>query len=102
MPDVNQFQGEYKDKLNVIAVHVPRSEKDLNMDEIKQVAEEHDMTHPISVHNGRMLADAFENQYVPAYYVCDKEGKLRHFQAGGEGLKMFTKKVNRALGEAVK
>ncbi|WP_417900702.1 redoxin domain-containing protein [Bacillus haimaensis] len=99
MPQVNEFRDNYKDKLNVIAVHMPRSEDDLNMDEIKKVASEHDITQPIFVDNNHKLTDAFENQYVPAYYVFDAEGNLRHFQAGGSGMKMLEKRVNRVLGE---
>ncbi len=48
------------------------------------------------------LADMFENQYVPAYYVFDREGKLRHFQAGGSGMKMLEKRVNEYLDEMEK
>ncbi|MGM0837466.1 MAG: redoxin domain-containing protein [Bacillota bacterium] len=99
MPQVNEFRDNYKDKLNVIAVHMPRSEDDLNMDEIKKVASEHDITQPIYVDNDHKLTNAFENQYVPAYYVFDAEGNLRHFQAGGSGMKMLEKRVNRVLGE---
>ncbi|WP_332693766.1 TlpA disulfide reductase family protein [Halalkalibacter lacteus] len=98
MPNVNEFRDTYKDKLNVIAVHMPRSEKDLNLDEIKKVAEEHEITQPIFVDDQHKLTDAFENEYVPAYYVFDGEGQLRHFQAGGGGMKMLTKRVNRVLG----
>ncbi|MFC0470596.1 TlpA disulfide reductase family protein [Halalkalibacter kiskunsagensis] len=98
MPNVNEFRDTYKDKLNVIAVHMPRSEKDLNLDEIKNVAEEHGITQPIFVDDQHKLTDAFENEYVPAYYVFDEEGQLRHFQAGGGGMKMLTKRVNRVLG----
>ncbi len=98
MPNVNEFRDEYKDKLNVIAVHMPRSEKDLDLDEIKKVAEEHSISQPIFVDSEHKLTDAFENEYVPAYYVFDEEGQLRHFQAGGGGMKMLTKRVNRVLG----
>jgi thiol-disulfide isomerase/thioredoxin len=98
MPDVNEFRDKYIDKLNVIAVHMPRSEKDLDLDEIKKVADEHDIVQPIFVDNQHKLTDAFENQYVPSYYVFDEEGQLRHFQAGGGGMKMLTKRVNRVLG----
>ncbi|UCZ51893.1 TlpA family protein disulfide reductase [Bacillus shivajii] len=98
MPNVNEFRDEYKDKLNVIAVHMPRSEKDLNLEEIKSVAAEHDISQPIFVDSEHKLTDAFENQYVPSYYVFDEEGKLRHFQAGGGGMKMLRKRVNRVLG----
>ncbi|WP_419883685.1 TlpA disulfide reductase family protein [Peribacillus sp. B-H-3] len=99
MPQVNQFRDEFKDKLNVVAVHMPRSEKDLDLEEIKEVAKEHGITQPIYVDSELKLNDAFENQYVPAYYVFDKEGKLRHFQAGGSGMKMLEKRVNRVLDE---
>lgn len=98
MPKVNEFRDEYKDKLNVIAVHMPRSEKDLDLDQVQRVAEEHDITQPIFVDNEHKLTDAFENEYVPAYYVFDSDGKLRHFQAGGGGMKMLMKRVNRVLG----
>lgn len=99
MPQVNEFRDQYKDKLNVIAVHMPRSENDLNVNVVKKVAEERDITQPIFVDGDHKLTDAFENQYVPAYYVFDKTGQLRHFQAGGSGMKILEKRVNRVLGE---
>jgi len=102
MPQVNQFRDEFKDKLNVVAVHMPRSENDLDLEEIKKVASEHAITQPIFVDSELKFADALENQYVPAYYVFDKEGKLRHFQAGGGGMKMLEKRVNRVLNEVEK
>lgn len=98
MPNVNEFRDEYKDKLNVIAVHMPRSEKDLDLDQVEEVAKEHDITQPIFVDNAHKLTDAFTNEHVPAYYVFDKDGLLRHRQAGGGGMKMLRKRVNRVLG----
>ncbi|MGE7917694.1 TlpA family protein disulfide reductase [Viridibacillus sp. NPDC093762] len=99
MPDINKFRDEYSRELNVIAVHMPRSESDLDLDVIKATAAEHDITQPIFVDGEMKLTDAFDNQYVPAYYVFDKEGQLRHFQAGGSGMKMLEKRVNRVLDE---
>ncbi|NQD65207.1 TlpA family protein disulfide reductase [Bacillus haikouensis] len=102
MPQVNEFRDKYSDKLNVVAVHMPRSEDDLNLEDIKKVAGEHDITQPVFVDSEHKLTDAFENQYVPAYYVFDKDGNLRHFQAGGSGMKMLEKRVNRVLDEMEK
>ncbi len=99
MPEVNAFRDQYKEELNVIAVHMPRSEKDMDLSDIKKVAAQHDITQPIYVDNEMTLTDAFDNQYVPAYYVFDKAGQLRHFQAGGSGMKMLEKRVNRVLDE---
>jgi thiol-disulfide isomerase/thioredoxin len=102
MPLVNQFRDQYKDRLNVVAVHMPRSEDDLNIEEIKKTAAEHGIIQPIFVDSQHKLTEAFENQYVPAYYVFDREGRLRHFQAGGSGMKMLEKRVNRVLEESEK
>lgn len=99
MPQVNEFRDEYKDALNVIAVHMPRSPKELDVDDVKKVADEHGITQPIFVDSAHQLTDAFGNEYVPAYYVFDTDGKLRHTQAGGGGMKMLTKRVNRVLGK---
>lgn len=102
MPQVNEFRDQYKDQLNVIAVHMPRSEKDLDLEQIKEVANQFDISQPIFVDSEHKLTDAFENQYVPAYYVFDKTGVLRHFQAGDGGMKMLTKRVTRVLEESQK
>ncbi|HJV31745.1 MAG TPA: TlpA disulfide reductase family protein [Bacillales bacterium] len=102
MPQVNQFRDQFKEKLNVVAVHMPRSENDLNIEEIKSVAAEHGITQPIFVDSEHKLTEVFENQYVPAYYVFDRNGLLRHFQAGGSGMKMLEKRVNRVLEETEK
>lgn len=99
MPKINKFRDDHIDDLNVIAVHMPRSEKDLDLDDIKTVAKEHDITQPIFVDNAHELTDAFNNEHVPAYYVFDNKGKLRHFQAGDGGMKMLQKRVDRVLGE---
>ncbi|MFD2618477.1 TlpA family protein disulfide reductase [Terrilactibacillus laevilacticus] len=101
MPKVNEFRDKYKDELNIVAVHMPRSENDLPLELVKENAEKYDITQPIFVDNEHKLADAFDNQYVPAYYVFDAEGNLRHFQAGGSGMKMLEKRVNRVLGKTI-
>jgi thiol-disulfide isomerase/thioredoxin len=99
MPEVNELRDEYDDELNVVAVHMPRSEDDLDIHVIRQMALAHDIIQPIFVDNEHKLTDAFENKYVPAYYVFDAEGKLRHFQAGGSGMAMLRKRINRILGK---
>ncbi|WP_028399182.1 TlpA family protein disulfide reductase [Ectobacillus panaciterrae] len=100
MPEVNELRDEYDDRLNVVAIHMPRSEDDLDLAVIEKVAESHDIIQPVLVDNTHSITDSFENKYVPAYYVFDKEGKLRHFQAGGSGMAMLRKRLERVLNEA--
>ncbi|MCG7334215.1 redoxin domain-containing protein [Sporosarcina sp. ACRSM] len=96
---INEFRDKYRDELNVIAVHMPRSKADLDLSRIKSVAAQHDMTQPIFVDGEVKLTDRFDNHYVPAYYVFDKNGLLRHYQAGGGGIRMLEKRVKRVLVE---
>lgn len=98
MPEINDLRDEYDDELNVVAVHMPRSEDDLDIGVIRSMAMGHDITQPIFVDSEHKLTEAFENKYVPAYYVFDEEGNLRHFQAGGSGMNMLKKRINRVLG----
>ncbi|HEX5564013.1 MAG TPA: TlpA disulfide reductase family protein [Sporosarcina sp.] len=99
MPYMNNLRSRFKDRLNIIAVHMPRSEEDLNLQQIKKVAAEHNMTHPIFVDGELILTDAFDNQYVPAYYLFDKKGRLRHYQTERSGMGMLRKRVDRLLNE---
>jgi thiol-disulfide isomerase/thioredoxin len=99
MPDINELRDEYTDHLNVVAVHMPRSEDDLDLNVIEAMAMGHDITQPILIDSELKLTDIFENKYVPSYYVFDKEGKLRHFQAGGSGMQMLRKRIKRVLND---
>ena len=102
MPDVNDFRDRFKEDLNVIAVHIPRSDADIDLELIKASAKEYDIKQPIIVDSEMKLTNAFGNKHVPAYYVFDKNGQLRHFQAGDSGMKMLEKRVNRVLDEMEK
>ena len=96
---VNQFRDKYKDDLNVVAVHIPRSDADLDLDRIESSAVEFDLKQPVFVDNTLKLMDAFGNKEVPAYYVFDKDGKLRHYQIGDSGVRMLEMRINRLLGK---
>jgi thiol-disulfide isomerase/thioredoxin len=100
MPQVSQLRDKYKNDINFIAVHMPRSKEDTDIEIIKNVALKFKITQPIYIDNQMSLTDAFNNQYVPAYYVFDKKGVLRHFQAGGSGMKLLEKRVNSLINES--
>ncbi|HSU79577.1 MAG TPA: redoxin domain-containing protein [Candidatus Angelobacter sp.] len=100
MPKLKELIDVFEDHLNVISVHMPRTESDFDSDKVKNVAEQFNISQPIFIDNQLNLTDAFENQYVPAYYIFDSEGKLRHFQAGGDGMPLLIKRLERILRKA--
>jgi thiol-disulfide isomerase/thioredoxin len=99
MPYMSHLRDIYSGKLNVIAVHMPRVKGDWDLTLIRQIAAMHDITQPVLIDNELALSDAFDVQYVPAYYIFDKDGELRHSQTGGHGMKMLAKRVKRVLDE---
>lgn len=99
MSKLNECRDAYKGELNVIAVHMPRSKKDYDLDEVERVARNYNISQPIFVDNALTLTNAYKNRFVPAYYIFDLDGKLRHYQSGGGGMKMLRKRVERLLGK---
>jgi hypothetical protein len=45
------------------------------------------------------VADAFDNRYVPAYFLFDRVGLLRSRSAGDAGLGLLEGALARQLGE---
>lgn len=98
LPDINGWVDQFEPfGLKIISVHMPRSQSDTNVDLVKEAVEEYKMKQPCVVDNWHEITDRFENKFVPAYYVFDKEHKLRHFQAGEKALKMVKPVIERVL-----
>lgn len=87
MPKVKAWKDEFIPKgLKVVALHMPRSADELDVEEIKHQVKEMEITEPCGVDNDHAVAEAFDNRFVPAYFLFDREGKLRSRTAGDAGL----------------
>lgn len=102
LPQINEWRKMYGEQhdLQVIGVHMPRSEKDTEIEPVKETIKKYELEHPIMVDNQHKITDAFQNEYVPAYYLFDGKQQLRHFQAGERGLKMVEQRLNKILGKS--
>jgi thiol-disulfide isomerase/thioredoxin len=100
LPDVISWIDKFAPKgLKLLSVHMPRQESDTNVEAVKEAIEEYGIKQPCVVDNWHTIADAFTNKFVPAFYLFDKEGKLRHFQAGEKAAKMVEPVIERVLSE---
>ncbi len=100
LPDVKRWAQEFADKgLRVISVHMPRMESDQNIDSIKEVIKDYEITQPCVVDNYHEITDSFENKYVPAFYIFDSEHKMRDFKAGEKAPKMVEQALSRILSD---
>jgi thiol-disulfide isomerase/thioredoxin len=84
--------------LAVIAVHQPRSPQELDEAQVTADAQgPMGITWPCAIDNEHALVQRFENQFVPAYYLFDRDGKLVHRQAGDRGFERLLAKIDAVL-----
>jgi thiol-disulfide isomerase/thioredoxin len=99
-PQVQQWKDEWTPKgVKFISVHQAKSEADLNLTKIELDIEAMGITQPIAVDNDFKIIDAFQNEFMPAFYLFDSEGKMRHFQAGDRGFDRLLGRMERLLEE---
>ena len=99
MDDVVSYVHKYKDHgLKVVAVHMPKQESDLDVEKVKKDIADYNIVQPVAVDNTHAITDAFENQFVPAFFLFDREGKLFFRAAGDKGLQNVQPKIEQLLG----
>ncbi|HWN09015.1 MAG TPA: redoxin domain-containing protein [Pyrinomonadaceae bacterium] len=102
MPRITEWRESLKEQgLRVIAVHMPRYEADTDVEGVRMLIANLDMTEPCAIDNEHKIKDAFQNDqgYVPAYYLFDSEGKLRSFAAGERGLDLLKATLDRVMAQ---
>src|SRR5919106_1400118 len=87
MPSIVSWRDAYAPRgLKVVAVHLPREEADTDVARVRDDVARMGLTEPCGVDNNVAIADAFDNRFVPAYFLFDREGLLRSRSAGDAGL----------------
>jgi thiol-disulfide isomerase/thioredoxin len=101
MPNVQRWRDEYASRgLRFLAVHLPRSPKDRDLDRVTRAIGRHGITDPCAIDNDQLLASRFETGEVwPYYFFFDDAGKLRNRAAGGMGLRLLENSLNRCLSQ---
>ena len=99
MPQVNILRNRYENVLNIVAVHMPRSEDETKVERVQKAAQKYNIIQPIFVDSWLRLTDKFGIQYVPSFYLFDRSGVLRHTQSGGSGMRILEKRILSVLGE---
>src|SRR4249920_3532069 len=83
LPYVRAWAEKYKDRgLVVIGVHSPEFEFEKNVDNVRLAAKDMRVDYPIAIDSDHAIWHAFKNQYWPALYFVDAQGRIRHHQFG--------------------
>ncbi|MES2255642.1 MAG: cytochrome c biogenesis protein DipZ [Pseudomonadota bacterium] len=85
LPYIRAWAAKYKDHgLVVLGVHAPEFAFEKDPANVKKAVESMGVNYPVALDSNLAIWQAFNNQYWPAHYFIDAEGRIRahHF---GEG-----------------
>jgi thiol-disulfide isomerase/thioredoxin len=100
LPYVRAWAEKYKDQgLVVIGVHAPEFAFEKNINHVRWAVKDMRIDFPIAVDNDYLLWRAFKNQYWPALYFIDAQGRVRHHQFGEGSYEQSEMIIQRLLNE---
>jgi thiol-disulfide isomerase/thioredoxin len=100
-PYVRAWAEKYRDQgLVVIGVHAPEFAFEKNIDNVRWAVKEMRINYPVAVDNDHTIWRAFKNNYWPALYFMDAEGRVRHHHFGEGSYEQSEKIIQELLAEA--
>jgi len=101
VPYVRAWSEKYKDQgLVVIGAHAPEFAFERNIDNVRQAAKAINVGYPIAVDNSYAIWRAFKNQYWPALYLVDAQGRTRYHHFGEGNYEQSERFIQKLLTEA--
>jgi thiol-disulfide isomerase/thioredoxin len=92
---------KYKDKgLVVIGVHTPEFRFEKNIDNVRREVKALRVDYPVAVDSEYVIWRAFNNNYWPAQYFIDAQGRVRHTHFGEGSYDQSEMVIQRLLMEA--
>lgn len=83
IPYVRAWAEKYRDHgLVVTGVHAPEFAFERNVDNVKKAIATFGIHYPVAIDNDYKIWRAFDNEYWPAHYFIDANGKVRHHHFG--------------------
>ncbi len=83
IPYVRAWAEKYKDHgLVVIGVHTPEFAFERNVANVRAAVSDLKIGYPVAIDNDYKIWRAFDNEYWPAHYFIDAQGRIRHSHFG--------------------
>jgi len=101
LPYLRAWAEKYKDQgLVVIGVHSPEFEFEKRLDNVRWALKDMGIDYPVALDSNHAMWRAFRNDYWPALYFMDAQGKIRHHQFGEGDYDTSERVIQQLLAEA--
>ena len=100
-PYVRAWAEKYRDQgLVVVGVHAPEFAFEKRIADVRRDIRDTRIDYPIVIDNDHAIWRAFHNQYWPALYFVDAQGRIRHHQFGEGDYEESERVIQRLLVDA--
>lgn len=101
LPYVKAWAKKYRDQgLVVIGVHAPEFAFERNVDNVKKAIHDLGIDYPVAIDNNYAIWRALNNQYWPAHYFVDAQGRIRYHHYGEGDYAHSERVIQQLLAEA--
>jgi thiol-disulfide isomerase/thioredoxin len=101
IPYVRDWAARYRDKgLMVVGVHTPEFAFEKNIDNVKRAVLDLGIDYPVALDSDYAIWRGFNNQYWPAHYLIDAQGRVRHHHFGEGDYDGSERAIQQVLAEA--
>jgi thiol-disulfide isomerase/thioredoxin len=101
LPYVRAWADKYKNHgLVVLGAHTPEFGFEKNLDNVRRALKEMRVQYPIAVDNDMAIWNAFRNEYWPASYFADVNGRIRDHQFGEGDYDRSERIIQKLLNDA--
>lgn len=101
LPWLRAWDERYrKSGLVVLGIHTPEFSFEKDVDNVRLVSREQHVDYPIAIDSNHTIWNAFRNQYWPALYIVDAQGRIRHEQFGEGDYDWLDALIQQLLSEA--
>ena len=101
LPYVNTWAARYRDQgLVVIGIHAPEFDFERSVPNVEQVLRKLHIEYPVAIDNDFTIWRRYHNQFWPARYLIDAQGRIRSHHFGEGAYDVTEQQIRQLLDEA--
>lgn len=100
LPHVQRWVDRYATLgLTIIGIHAPEFDFGRERTQVQLALQEHNIRYPVMLDNDFAMWQAYQNQFWPALYLIDRQGRIRYLAYGAHSYSILERTIQQLLRE---